>query len=344
MLTDNTDIGDLPLYFILSGPGSCRCVVLMLRRQQVLLSCLCAVAICLTLLGSNRHLSLYNEQTEQENDRGKDRIWPTSSSSKTQLCSLFRICVPADWQSRIHSETNVVEDQELLEDIGYKGRTQPNKLTDDQRTMREIPRYVLDYAPLVHLYSGEQFWPSDIAEHLGHVTPNLNYTPIQAASTSPNLTDLDKLNEYSRGRYIYLKSDDNVEERPDWLVGKKNIPNASYHEYASVFKEKHKSELPSGRSDAPAVLIVVNKGHGIVDAFWFYFYSYNLGNVVLNVRFGNHVGDWEHSLIRFHNGKPKVVFFSEHNFGSAYSYSAVEKIGQRVSIQHDPSIIQIYNC
>ena len=86
-----------------------------------------------------------------------------------------------------------------------------------------------------------------------------------------------------------------------------------------------------GRSDAPAVLITVDKGNGVVDAFWFFFYSYNLGNSVLNVRFGNHVGDWEHTVIRFSHGKPKAVFFSEHSFGEAYSYEAVEKIGKRVS-------------
>ncbi len=53
--------------------------------------------------------------------------------------------------------------------------------------------------------------------------------------------------------------------------------------------------------------------------------------MVLNVRFGNHVGDWEHILVRFQHKKPKAVFFSEHYWGEAYSYKAVEKIGIRVS-------------
>jgi len=70
---------------------------------------------------------------------------------------------------------------------------------------------------------------------------------------------------------------------------------------------------------------MVDKGHGILDAFWFYFYSYNLGTTVLNIRFGNHIGDWEHSLIRFHHGKPKAVFFSAHSGGTAYAFKAVEK-------------------
>ena len=218
--------------------------------------------------------------------------------------------------------------------------TRPEDLSNDSRVMGETPQYVLDYAPLVHLFSDEQFWPCDMAEHLFHVTPELNYTPIQGQAQVLNLTSLDKLNEYEKGRHVYLTSNDNVEERPDWLGGQKNIPD-EFGEDGTGSQKSRAGPLPGrrklaeqthgGRSDAPAVLVTVDKGHGIVDAFWFYFYSYNLGNVVFNVRFGNHVGDWEHSLVRFHHGKPKLVFFSEHNFGSAYTYEAVEKIGRRVS-------------
>lgn len=91
-----------------------------------------------------------------------------------------------------------------------------------------------------------------------------------------------------------------------------------------------KSRMLAGRSKAPAVLVVVDKGDGIVDAFWFFFYSYNLGNVVLNIRFGNHVGDWEHTLVRFQHGKPIEIFYSQHYFGEAYTYEAVRKVGKRV--------------
>ena len=120
-------------------------------------------------------------------------------------------------------------------------------------------------------------------------------------------------------------------------------PNADEHSQAQqILKEELRKRYggeeiydggAGGRSDAPAILVVMDKGNGIVDAFWFYFYSFNLGNTVVNVRFGNHVGDWEHCLVRFHNGKPKALFFSAHQGGEAYSYEAVEKIGQRVSTQ-----------
>jgi len=91
-------------------------------------------------------------------------------------------------------------------------------------------------------------------------------------------------------------------------------------------------ELQAGRSDAPVVLLVIDKGDGIVDAFYFFFYSFNLGNKVFNIRFGNHVGDWEHSVIRFKNGVPKSMFFSQHASGAAYTWDAVEKIGKRVCL------------
>lgn len=277
-----------------------------------------------------------------------------------------------------------------------EGKDRPEDWTDDERVLREIPEYVLEYAPLVHLYSGEQFWPCDIAEHLYHITPTLNYTPLQWEQRQPTLQNLDQLNEWDDGRFLFLTSKDNVEERPEWLEGEKNIPSIpsnaddqfagnegwvhkpgrtylqgvkdaiadlkdwfapgldglealdDFHTSESgqsenskaarrmhrelkrsTLDERQPDRIRGGRSDAPAVLVTVNKGHGIVDAFWFFFYSFNLGNVVLNVRFGNHVGDWEHTAVRFQHGKPKAVFFSEHNFGSAYGYEAVEKIGRR---------------
>lgn len=279
--------------------------------------------------------------------------------------------------------------------------SQPEEWSSEEGLLRNIPDYVLEYAPLVHLFSGEQYWPSDIAEHLEHVTPALNYTPVQSSSQHARLDNLGELNQYQRGRFVFLTSNDNVEERPAWLTSEKNIPSlpssmkddfsgnegwvhhpgrtylrglqdsvddikewfGAGHTFASEedlkesatatraqarilrqsaaqFHRELKRHLDTpedpppqrvrgGRSDAPAVLIAIDKGHGVVDAFWFFFYSFNLGNTVFNVRFGNHIGDWEHTAIRFHHGEPKAVFFSEHNFGSVYSYDAVEKIGKR---------------
>jgi hypothetical protein len=37
-----------------------------------------------------------------------------------------------------------------------------------------FPDYVLKYAPLGHLHTSEQFYPSEITTHLQHVTPEVS--------------------------------------------------------------------------------------------------------------------------------------------------------------------------
>ena len=89
--------------------------------------------------------------------------------------------------------------------------------------------------------------------------------------------------------------------------------------------EQQARSIQAGRSQAPAILIVVPKEDGIVDAFWFFFYSYNFGPGVLNKHFGNHLGDWEHTAVRFKHGQPHSVFLSSHSRGTALSWNALEK-------------------
>jgi hypothetical protein len=253
-----------------------------------------------------------------------------------------------------------------------------------RRIIKDVPDYVLQYAPLVHLYSGEQFWPSDIREHLGHMTPYLEEENLN--TTEWTLHNLDQLNFHDG--IVTLRSNDDVESRPEWLHSHFNVPNAfpddperdhdkwsqgrpaanqgepttwydvdkkhPLHRIADPRRLRFQSQRrdappppppPSTSSDsakafghkpdadgyskAPAVLILVDKGSGILDAFWFFFYSYNLGQTVLGIRFGNHVGDWEHCMMRFENGVPRGIFFSEHEGGQAYTYEAVEKSGDR---------------
>ncbi|THX41482.1 hypothetical protein D6D10_02698 [Aureobasidium pullulans] len=252
------------------------------------------------------------------------------------------------------------------------GLEEPEKWSKEEHLSRKIPQYVYDYTPYVHLFSGEQFWPCDIAEHLVHTSPYANYTLIRSMENDRTLENLDELNQY--GRFAYLKSEDNVEERPDWLGGSSNIPRSPedvydeshdrllknpplkpgrvpgrkrWNEFSRNGPEDHSKpsnrlQERGGHSSAPAVLIVVPKEDGVVDAFWFYFYSYNLGNKVFNIRFGNHVGDWEHSMVRFRNGTPEAVYISEHGAGEAYAYHAVEKYGKRPVIYSATGTHAIY--
>ncbi|KAL3424263.1 vacuolar protein sorting-associated protein [Phlyctema vagabunda] len=254
------------------------------------------------------------------------------------------------------------------------GRIRPEDFkVDDNMILRDVPQFVLDYAPLVHLYSGEEFWPSDLSEHLKYMIPSINETTLKSKHLKRTVHNLHKLNEGVSGRVLFLKSEDDVEERPDWLGSSWNKPvpfpeeeaeeeveswldpygidlmtPKSQHKIADPRRipdvQQHNPQQPElrrakrgfpedktkrpGYSNAPAHLVLLEKPNNITDAFWFYFYSYNLGPAPLNIRFGNHVGDWEHALVRFQNGLPKAIFCSAHSGGLAYAYKAVEKGGK----------------
>lgn len=320
-------------------------------------------------------------------------------------------------------------------DFWNSGSEDPESWSDDERQRRMIPQYVFDHAPYVHLFSGEQYWPGDLAEHLLHSTPRLNYTTILEMVDDRSLNNLDEMNDIDmglHGRYVYLQSNENVEEKPAWLGGSVNIPaspkkvlgepddwpnlddqdvfrqqrvlqdhedgrdafydnpdiendripsengrcggNSGFtckgsgfgrccsmygwcgdsdefcqmscdplagdcfdplhpplrtktdlRRHARDFENRPAKPDLAGRSTAPAFLVTVDKGNGVLDAFWFFFYSYNLGQKVFNIRFGNHVGDWEHTMIRFKDGKPESIMLSEHDFGDAFTWRAVEK-------------------
>ncbi|KAJ4311620.1 Vacuolar protein sorting-associated protein 62 [Neodidymelliopsis sp. IMI 364377] len=340
-------------------------------------------------------------------ERLEEKAWVASSESwiDRKTCDWFGMCGLAHlnksgWTSKGKKQTPLGGEKTKKIDLSsFKEDARILPEDYNEKEVLEIPQYVLDHAPLIHLYSGENFWPCDMDDHLVHTTPHLNYTPLQSSDDHPNLRSMNELNRW--GRFVYLQSDDNVEDRPKWLGGSTNIPAIPRDGDESSDEDEHDAgggrfdeggddkaswwhagvgdtvdrggirpgfssperlipistpegdklvepeeeiwqpelmknrrrfegkKVVGGRSDAPAVLIVVPKGDGVVDAFWFFFYSYNLGNTVFNVRFGNHVGDWEHTTVRFHNGVPKAVFFSEHAAGEAYTWDAVEKLGQR---------------
>ncbi|CDR40758.1 CYFA0S05e04104g1_1 [Cyberlindnera fabianii] len=186
-------------------------------------------------------------------------------------------------------------------------------LKEEEKTLGkgEIPQYVLDHCPLVHLYTEEKYLPYDISEfvknfHLEH----RNHTVIHGSGLTLDYLSSVAQDENIDDRNTFMTSDTDFSEDPDWLTGKFNKP-----------------DLVTGKiKNAPAVLVVVDKGNGWVDAYWFYFYSFNLGPFVMgHGPYGNHIGDWEHSLTRFYKGVPVFVWMSAHGGGGAYYYDALEK-------------------
>ncbi|OAA64797.1 Vacuolar protein sorting-associated protein 62 [Cordyceps fumosorosea ARSEF 2679] len=247
---------------------------------------------------------------------------------------------------------------------------------------RDIPDYVFKHAPLVHLYSGEQFWPSDMRDHITHMDIQLNSSLLDDAAPW-DLGNMSRLNSLDGSVFLHSKND--VESRPPWLHSRYNVPSASFPAHAThtasdepaaldetlysttttphhphtkpsnygQSRAVHAPPLPQkvlagaehkqqqmqaaaaaaqgykpdaqGYSGAPAVLVLVDKEDGVLDAFWFFFYSYNLGQTVLTMRFGNHIADWEHCMVRFKDGVPQGMYLSEHEGGQAYAWEAMEK-------------------
>ena len=199
-----------------------------------------------------------------------------------------------------------------------------SEITDENRSLKkegEIPFYVVDSSPLVHLYSEERYWPSDIRDFVTHfsIKDENGVTIVEASDKNPlslaRLTQFFKINAkncstgFHSSKGTFMTSFDDFDKDPEWLLG-------SRPEYGTGHIKK-----------APAVLIVVDKGNGWVDAFWFYFYPFNWGAFIMGYGpWGNHVGDWEHSLVRFYKGEPKYVWMSAHSGGTAYRYGTIEKI------------------
>jgi hypothetical protein len=130
----------------------------------------------------------------------------------------------------------------------------------------------------------------------------LNYTPISTASIPDPLTlsNLNKINAYSGCTNfsvcpLYLTSKENVTANPTWLYGV--LPDATTHETVGA---------------KSCAVIVYDHGDEVVDAFYMYFYAFNFGPTVLGQVLGSHVGDWEHSMVRFQSGMPVSVWLSQH--------------------------------
>ena len=154
------------------------------------------------------------------------------------------------------------------------------------------------------------YFPSDLGAQLVHTQPEDNFAVVTNAPNPPTLNNLDALNGLG-GTNVYLTSIDDVTTSPAWLNGVK--PSAS-----------------GATVGANSCAIIVNDhGSGSVDVFYMYFYAYNQGNTVFGLEIGDHVGDWEHNMIRFQDGLPTQVWFSQHGNGEAFTYDCLEKMGQR---------------
>ncbi|RGP70967.1 aat family amino acid transporter [Fusarium sporotrichioides] len=184
-------------------------------------------------------------------------------------------------------------------------------------SLNRCPDYVASHAPLVWLHSQDRFMPSDLAAHISNTIPKLDGQPISGPS-SLELENLGDLNGYG-GEEVALTSKEDPMTYPSWILGE--APDAQGRIHNSV----------------PCAVILVEKSDIDVDAFYFYFYSFNEGpnitqvlepinhlvggeNLSSGMHFGNHVGDWEHNMVRFHNGTPVGVYYSQHVDGVGFKW------------------------
>jgi len=192
-------------------------------------------------------------------------------------------------------------------------------------TLDAVPGYVLEYGPLVHLNTNEPFWPASIEEHLRHTALKV---PAGTAPSTPT-----PLKEEEEVDPCALLARPHFNHERCFLTAAQDVrPNPLLHPWLVSSNGKPGHDLKSPIS--PAFLILVDKSAitgvpNTIDAFWFFFYSFNLGPTIANIHFGNHIADWEHCMMRFQDGKPQAVHLSAHADGASYTYECLEKRGKR---------------
>lgn len=134
-----------------------------------------------------------------------------------------------------------------------------------------------------------------------------------------SLNNLDLLKPF--GRETALTSNDDVTKSPNWLYGEQ--PDAS-----GIISNA-----------TPCAVIILEKTPRDVDVFYFYFYSYDRGANVTQVlppfnaiftlneteqkiHYGDHIGDWENNMIRFRDGLPTGIYYSQHSDGRAFNWDS----------------------
>ena len=121
------------------------------------------------------------------------------------------------------------------------------------QTSGTIPSYVLDYAPIVYLFSAEEYWPSDLSTHLSHLTAQAavagdNNTVV--ISDAPYPLTLGNLNASMINSTTWLSltniSDMQVNYTAPWLHADYGKPDSSGKSAAAVRRCRQ------GVADVPA--------------------------------------------------------------------------------------------
>ncbi|PSR80840.1 hypothetical protein BD289DRAFT_484731 [Coniella lustricola] len=196
----------------------------------------------------------------------------------------------------------------------------PPTLPREDEAISTVPDYVTRFAPLLWLHSEDPFRPADILQHVRHTTPAVQFQPM-AGLPDLDLDSLAWLNDQAGSTQgpVALTANDDITALPEWLLGETPDAHGALHNSTACV----------------VVLVPSARDPVVVDAFYFYFYSYDRGANITQVlpplksllddiadgmHYGNHVGDWEHNMVRFRNGTPVGIYYSQHSDGSAYDW------------------------
>lgn len=173
---------------------------------------------------------------------------------------------------------------------------------------------------MVFLDKKDAFHPSDLAAHIAHTHPEVNFTRVRDVPEPLTLGNLDVLNSVNRsaGEDIYLTSTEDVTQLPRFLRGRK--PDAK-----TLRTEKAVS----------CAVVVVEKGDGVVDAFYMYFYTFNRGPSVYGHVIGDHLGDWL-VLVSFPFPFPSFPPFFPLISSHLFKHTSRANSSQTQGAQHDP--------
>jgi NedA-like, galactose-binding domain/Vacuolar protein sorting-associated protein 62 len=150
----------------------------------------------------------------------------------------------------------------------------------------------LQFAPRVWLHGEEYYFPSSVEHFLANVHVEGNNLVTNQPLGCDSCTDP-----------VFLDG-----QRPD------QVPVPMYVELV----QRTQNGLPTN----------------ITDIIYWTFYPYNNGKRVCigwyspwgcvgaYSTFGNHVGDWEHMTVRFVDGRPEVVYLSQHSGGETFLYGS----------------------
>lgn len=181
----------------------------------------------------------------------------------------------------------------------------------------QIPKFITDNAPLVYLYSEERYYPGSIEDFLTHF--------VMSTSSKNCSTELTPSNLFAQGQAARRESNDPKADL--FLTSKDQWEPEPGPDWLTKFKSNNPNLWTNKIANAEAVLIVADKPElDLIDAFWFYFYPFNLGPFVMgHGPFGNHIGDWEHSLVRFNRTteQPDLVWISAHGGGAAFKFESL---------------------